>query len=88
MANYICSASLKNESEAQTAFENLVKLVSRLRPDWAVSQPPPQNQQRSFSGVALGLLDDRVYEEIAFQIADRYLLEISVAGAIVCAAAK
>jgi hypothetical protein len=47
---YACSASLKNETEAQTAFDNLVKLVSRLRTDWALSQPPPVNQQQSVSG--------------------------------------
>ena len=45
---YHCSASVKNESEAETAFKNLVNLVSRLRTDWAISQPPPRSDQQSF----------------------------------------
>jgi hypothetical protein len=38
---YQCVVSLKNEFEAQVAFDSLVKLVARLRTDWAVFQPPP-----------------------------------------------
>src|ERR1035437_9417051 len=45
---YSCTATPKNESDAETAFKNLVNLVSRLRTDWAISQPPPRSDQQSF----------------------------------------
>jgi hypothetical protein len=45
---YSCGATPKNESEAETAFKNLVNLVSRLRTDWAISQPPSRSEQQSF----------------------------------------
>jgi hypothetical protein len=32
-------ANLKNETEAQATFDSLVRLMARLRTDWAVSQP-------------------------------------------------
>ena len=44
---YSCSATPKNESEADTAFKNLVNLVSRLRTDWTISQLPPRSYQQS-----------------------------------------
>jgi len=42
---YSCSVIVKNENEAHNVFDGLVRLVARLRTDWAVFQPPPLSEK-------------------------------------------